>query len=208
MLIVSTSRRPNSSSFSLSKILNKIHQTPFSTFFYSGKPLQKETNYHLYGHEPLAFLFEDALFDYSKQNWYQIDDIYDFVSQFLSKNKNNFEANLNDLDDNITSHFPFTGGLMGYFSFEYKNILEEKKIFKKKKTIVPDCVLVLYKTIEVHPITKNKKGIIVEQDIKENNLSLVSEDKEKKLNKKYSFLFSNHDTLPRTIKNFFHSISK
>ena len=194
MLEINTSYQQTQTTFSLNLILSKAVKEKFSTLFYSGKPLDNETISHLYGYNPLAFITDSRLFDYRNDHWYQIENINVFYGTFLAQHQNKISKEL----ENIV----FTGGLMSFFTFEYKNTLEEKKLYKKKKTLLPTYMLVLYENIEVYN-PKHHLKTIIRQKITANTLPPITPQKEKILHKKYKTIFTETEIFPKNIQNFF-----
>lgn len=148
--------------FNLEKILD-LENNSYYTLLMNGKNLFQEKKSCIIGSNPLLTIHYQNCYHHRENKFYKIVDFDAFFDSFYRKNS----------IYNRQKDF-FYGGLMGFFSYDYKNLLE-KKTFKKFNQFTPLLELILYENIEVYHLENGKKTII-KQEIKKNSLKVTKEN--------------------------------
>ena len=122
-------------SFSLKKYLNLVKEKG-GILLHSGKK-NLYHQFHLVGYDPI-FSYDKKRLIFFKENLFTSLRDEKWLEKFIKKNRVSSRGD-----------YPFHGGLLGYFSYEYKFYLEEKKLFKKPNLPIPLCEMILYKNVLV-----------------------------------------------------------
>ena len=105
----------------------------------------KKKKWHFFAARPRYALCEKSLLDFKAEISYSLDAPIEFLKCTL-KNPKPFESALLKL----SSTLPFVGGWLGFFSYDYKNWLEEKNLFQTFPKQSPSFYLVAYEKIELY----------------------------------------------------------
>ncbi len=149
---------------------------------------KKKEKIHLLAYNPLVSFYQTHCLFHKEEKTYSFKNSSNFLKDFMEENKHLKKT-----------HFPFEGGLIGIFSYDYKNHLEERNLFKTFPSPSENIYLVLYQTIEVYNQTK-QSCLIIRQQLKTNP---IFDKKKKKMKSNYSFKKNqktNYETLIRKIK--------
>ncbi|MCH9664081.1 MAG: anthranilate synthase component I family protein [Gammaproteobacteria bacterium] len=138
-------------SFPLRKYLNLVKEKE-GILLHSGKK-NLYHQFHFVGYDPIFSYTEKNLIFFKENLCVPIND-KNWLDKFIKKNR------MKSMDN-----YPFHGGMLGYFSYEYKFYLEEKGLFKKPNLSIPLCEMTLYETVLVFN-TRIKKYLTIKQYLK------------------------------------------
>ena len=150
------------SSFPLKKYLSVVKKKG-GILLHSGKQ-NAYHRFHLVGYDPLVSYTGEGLILWSDKTYIPLKD----------KNWLNTLVHNNPITP--VGDYPFQGGLLGYFSYEYKSRLEEKGLFKTPQLSIPLCELVLYQSVLVFD-TRKKKCLYLRQSLKAGEKVLAGREK-------------------------------
>ena len=184
MIEISCSFKKAKQKFDLEKVLS-LKENSYYTLLMNGKSLLQEERKCILGYHPLLTISHQNCYHHQEKQFYEIENFDTFFDVFYRKNliKNNKEF--------------FYGGLLGFFSYDYKNLLE-KKLFQNFQQFTPLVELVLYRFIEVYDLEIDKT-LFIEQKIKKNSLKIL-----KNYKKKEFFTSTNTPTMETNQQKFYH----
>lgn len=155
-----TKKDKSKSYFNLNKIL-ELKDFSNYTLLINGKSLFEEEKISIFGHNPILTIYHDYCFDHQKNQFYKIENFDFFFDSFYKKNSI-FSSKKKT----------FQGGLLGYFSYDYKNLLEKNQ-FQNFEQFTSLVELVLYGNIEVCHLD-TEEVILIEQKVQKNFLQKIN----------------------------------
>ena len=114
--------------------------------FHSGK-INKENQFHILGWDPLIDIFPDRMVLVETSTSQPIDDFEFFLNDLMERNRHRQSRGVEKL-------FPYNGGPIGYFTYEFKYCLEERHLYRERPEDSLLAHLRLYRFIRVFDVKK------------------------------------------------------
>ena len=143
-------------SFSLREALKQVERKQ-GILLHSGK-INKENQFHILAWDPLLDIFPDRIVLVETSTSQPLNDFESFLNDLMERNHHRQNPDTRRL-------FPYTGGPIGYFTYEFKRRLEEIDIYRESPEDLPLAHLRLYHSIRVFDV-KNKKCLWIRQSLK------------------------------------------